>query len=115
MLLEPAKLRPDKQKIRVTKGKTQRLVLLAEVTFEELRQAIRTAARSAGKVTKNAPPLVRALSALFAKVKLRGVGVRLRGEKIDLSGIPAAELPTLGKALASAKLPEARPRRSPPR
>ncbi|WP_437680743.1 hypothetical protein [Sorangium sp. So ce131] len=103
--LAPAKIRPDKQKIRVAKGKTQRLVPFPEVTFDELRQAIRTAARSAGKVTKNAPPLVRALGGLLAKAKLRGVGVRLRGGKVDLSGIPAGELAALGKVLASAKLP----------
>jgi hypothetical protein len=106
--LEPAKIRPDRQKVRVTRGRTTQSVPLAEVTFEELRAATRAAARSAGKPQKNAPPLVRALSTLLSKAKLQGVGVRLRGGKVDLSGIPADRLGALGSALASADLPACR-------
>lgn len=102
--LAPAKLNLTKQRVRVPDGKTTRAVAFAEATADDLRRATR-GVRGAAHGGPTAPPLVKALRQALAAAKLSAIGVRLRGGRIDLSGIAPAQLAALGKALAKLKLP----------
>jgi hypothetical protein len=64
--------------------------------------------RAKGRARKPRPtdsPLVRALRAELARAKLGQVGVRQRGGKVDVSGIPADKLAAAGRALVATRLP----------
>lgn len=111
--LAPKKVSPDSQKIAVPKGKGLRTVPFAETSVQDLRAATRAAASRTGKQTTKVPPVVRELKALLSRAKLSEVGVRLRGDRIDLSGISVVRVAALGKALAAAKLTAEEPDRSP--
>ena len=56
---------------------------------------------TSGKAATNVPQEVKALRATLKKAKLGGVGGRLAGGKLTLSGITLEQLVALGKALAA--------------
>jgi len=102
--LPPAKLHVERQKVKVTRGKTTRALPFPDVTRDEISVATRVAKGQAGKAAPRQPPLVKALRAVLAKAKLSRIGVRLRDGKVDLTGIAPEHLAALGKALAKADL-----------
>ena len=97
----PAKINPARQKVRVRRGKLQRLEPFAEVTVADLKEATRASTKHP---VASLPPEVKELRAALQKAKLGGISVRLRQQKFDLGGIRASDLRKVGKVLASAKL-----------
>lgn len=106
--LAAAKIDLRKATVSLDRGKkgNPRKVPLHEVTYDELRAAARAAKSSGRRVKKNEPPAIAALRKQLAGVKLGAIGVRLRGGRLDLSGIPLADVEALGRVLVKAKLPE---------
>ena len=101
--LPPAKLHPDRQKIRVERNGAHRLVPFAEVTREELQAATRTARGQ--HASAKSPPAVVALRRALAKGGLRAISVQLRAGHFLLGNIAPEKLGQLGRALARVKLP----------
>ena len=102
--IAPARINPDKQVLRVQRGKVTRKVLFAEVTAAELKTLARVA-NAAGKKagSKFAPPEVKAVQAALSKAKVRGVAVSVRDGKLALSGIALDGIAAVGKALSTVK------------
>ena len=107
--LAPTKIATDRQKVRVAEGKEFRNVPFSEATAEDLRRAARAEAGAKGKTASSRPPAAKALHAALSKAKLGSVGVRVRGGRVDLTGIEWGHLAALGKALAAAKLGDTPP------
>lgn len=102
--LAPAKIHPDRQKIKIKDAKQTRTIAFAEATADDLRRAARAAASKGGKVTDSVSPAVRVLRGVLSKGSLHAVAVRVRAGRVDLSGVAWGELTTLGKVLSAAKL-----------
>ncbi len=108
--LAPAKIRVEKQKVRVPSGKTSRLAPFSELTQDELRQAVRLARSKTGPAAATAakePPVVKVVRSALGKAGLSALAVRLRQGRLDVSGIPLDKLGALAKVLAAVKLPDA--------
>ena len=104
--LIPAKIAPERIKVRLpAPGGGTGTRPFPELSFDQLRAAVKAAQpdRRPGRVKE--APIVVALRQALAKAKLRGVSVRLRDKKIDLGGIEPERLDELGRALVGAKLP----------
>ncbi len=98
--LEPGvKINPDRSVVRVRRGKATHKVAFKDLSYDELRAAVR--AVRAGRPSPHAgdPPEVKTIRAALRTVHLGGVGVRLRAGKIDFSGVSIDGLPALAKAL----------------
>ena len=102
--LAPAKVHPDRQKIKVPATKGMKTIALAEATAEDLRKAARAAANKGGKPAASVSPAVRTLRDVLGKAKLEAVAVRVRSGHVDLGGIPWGMLGALGKALSGSRL-----------
>ena len=89
----------------VARGKTTRSLPFAELSYDELRAALRTARGKSARGAATDPPLVKAVRARLAKARLGHIGVRLRQKKLDLTGIAPEHLTVLCKALLGVKLP----------
>ena len=103
--LAPAKINLAKSRIKVVDKKAVHTIDFAEVTVEQLRLAVRGARSDKGPAKAKEPPAVKALRAHFVKSGLRSVGVRLRGDRYDFSGVQQGDLARLAKALSTAKVP----------
>jgi hypothetical protein len=102
--LVPAKIDPAKRKVKVPNGKGTRIVAFADCSAEDLRSAARVAAARKGKAAPSLPRSVKVVKEVLARAKLASVAVRVRGDRIDLTGIEWRNLASLGAALAAAKL-----------
>jgi hypothetical protein len=104
-VLEPGvKLNPDRTLIRVRHGKTMRSVAFKELSYDELRVAVRTARGAKASSHTGDSPAAKAVRAALRKEHLGQVGVRLRGEKLDLTGIPVGDLAALSRALRAVRI-----------
>lgn len=107
-LSDDVKVHPDRQQVRVPggKGKTAELrrVAFADTTVADLRAATRAARGAAGKTGQKASPLEKAIRALLTKAGLPRVGLRVRKDVVDFTGVAMDDLQRLGAALAKAKL-----------
>jgi hypothetical protein len=104
--LAPAKIRPAKARVRISRGGKEIAVPFGEASKDELKTAIRVAKAKSGHVTKAEPPLVKALRKALAKAGLGKVSVRLQRDELAFGGVPRGHLGALGKALASFKAAE---------
>lgn len=104
--LAPAKLALDKIRVEIVRDKQRKKVRFAEASYDELRAAVRAAGGRNKQGGRTDPPAVKTLRASLKAERLGHVGVRLRGGKLDLTGIPLADVPSLGKLLGKAKLAE---------
>jgi len=104
--LVPAKLDPDRAQIKLGPGQNAAVVRFPEIDYQTLRAVVRAAKGRGGKPRRTDPPLVKALRAALTHARLGQVGIRLRAAKVDLTGIPEAELATAGRVLLATKLPK---------
>jgi hypothetical protein len=102
--LPPAKIDLARQKVRVPDGKAQRVLLFADATVEELQRARRAAQAKSRPAAPALSPIARRVQEALARAKLQGIAVGLRGGALHLGGIPLAQVPALGKALAAVKI-----------
>ncbi len=100
----PAKLDPSRVRVEVKDGKSTRKARFTELSYDELRAAVRAAKGRQGQPVKTDPPVVRAIRKTLRDGGWGAVGVRGRGTKVDLTGIEVAELPAIAKALARLKV-----------
>ncbi len=96
-----AKIRPERQKIRVGKGKAAKLVPFAEATRAQVTAATRALLGKTGSSTAKVPPVVASLKKALAAAGLADVAVSMRGGKVAMSGIAPESLAALAKALKS--------------
>jgi len=100
----PTKLDPSRVRVEVKDGKGTRKTRFAELSYDELRTAVRAAKGRSGKPAKTDPPAVKAIRKTLRDGGWGEVGVRARGTKVDLTGIEVAELARVGKALGRLKV-----------
>jgi hypothetical protein len=103
--LAPAKIRPAKTKVRVSRQGKEVAIPFADATKEELRAATRSAKAKSGRITKTEPPLVKVLRKTLAKAGLGKISLRLRRDELDFGGVPKDRIAALGKALGSFEAP----------
>jgi hypothetical protein len=103
--LEPGiKINPDRSVVRVRNGKSTRKVKFKDLSYDELRAAVRGAKGSTSKDHSTDPPAVKTIRAALRAAHLGQVGVRLRADKVDLTGVPLADLPSLGRTLTKIRI-----------
>jgi len=100
----PAKLDPSQVRVEVKDGKSTRKARFPELSYDELRAAVRAAKGRRGQPVKTDSPAVRAIRKTLREGGWETVGVRGRGTRVDLTGIEVGQLPAIGKALARLKL-----------
>jgi hypothetical protein len=104
--LEPGiKINPDRSKVRVPRAKSTRTELFRDVSYDDLRAAVRAAKGSRAPAHNTDPAPVKAIRMGLRKAHFGSVGVRLSGGKIALTGVPLAELASFGRALAKIRVP----------
>ena len=95
----------EKLRIPVARDGKEITVPLADALVQEINLATRKLLRGATKPHPKASPLHAAVSAGLGDKALRGITVRVAGDRIFLGNIPSASLPALARALGKVKAP----------
>jgi hypothetical protein len=104
--LEPGiKINPDRTTVVVPRGKTTRKVLFPELTYDDLRAAVRAAKSRKPPATHSSDqPEVKMIREALRKARLSSVAVKMRSKKLDFTGVAVDEVANLGRALAKIRL-----------
>jgi hypothetical protein len=103
--LEPGiKINPDRTTIVIPHGKGTRKVLFPALSYDDLRAAVRSAKSAKPSSRTSDPPEVKTIREELRKAHLTSVAVRMRGKKLDFTGVGVGEIASLGRALQKVRL-----------
>jgi hypothetical protein len=105
--LPPIGIDPVRTKVRLRRKGTMESIAFPQLTFDELRAAVRLARGQSARSKTTDPPRLAIVRTHLAKKKLGTVGLRGRTADFDVLRIAYEDANDLGRALTTLKLPRA--------